>query len=55
MVTLVNNMSARTVKVKEAISNDTASVEEVMNLRDDESTSKTGAGEDGEVTEGLLN
>jgi hypothetical protein len=54
MVTLVNNMNVRTVKVKKAISNDTMSIEEVVDLGDNESTNKTGAGEDGEVAEGLL-
>jgi hypothetical protein len=44
MVTLVNNMNVRTIKVKE-----------VMDLGDDESTSKTGAGKDGKAAEGLLN
>jgi hypothetical protein len=54
MVSLVSNIHARTVKVNEAISNDMASVEEIMDLEDDESIRKTGVGEDREVAEGLL-
>jgi hypothetical protein len=55
MVTLVNNMNARTVKVKGAVSNDTASIEKIVDLRKYERISKTGAGKDGKVAEGLFN
>jgi hypothetical protein len=55
MVSLVSNINARTIKVNETVSKDTASVKEIMDLGDDESTSKTGASEDGKVAEGLLN